>query len=413
MTFDLTSQWYNALIQNCNLNPRAFQLIQGSLAVGYTSEFLWNLLDTIPPKSINNYYTPSGSNLFSSNYGAILTNLDTELPLVKSALSTWKGAGGFQGTKAYNKTIYQLQQAIQGAPEYEFTMDSASESSDVTSTWAGGAQAVPASPFGAPKNSAVRAIPQHTRLTTKVKISHLMTFPAAPLSKRSTLNPDLKRFEPWFNAALLNLAVSNKKYWQRPSDWPTYFGPTGTMLRQCTGLIVADGIVTETTARAPVNSSETEELRQAVEASLSFVAFGSQPAMKPSKNAKGQSIFEINSPPGNLVILGVNVASIVNPDTEKGSPGLISVKNSGAFVATFSIQYTQDGDTRTVQSDNFPVLVAKTLQLPADATNILVTVKIATFIKTWSVVATYRYDKPPTKYFELTGTTFNPKCKEV
>ena len=94
------------------------------------------------------------------------------------------------------------------------------------------------------------------------------------------------------------------------------------------------------------------------------------------------------------------------------STGLISVKNSGAFVSSFSIQYAQNGKTKTVESGTFPVLVRKTLQLPADATDILVTVKIATFIKTWSVVATYQYDKPVTKSFELTGTTWNPEIKE-
>ena len=50
----LTEQWYNALVTGLSLNPDNFQLFQGSESIGDTSEFIWNILDAIPPKSINN-----------------------------------------------------------------------------------------------------------------------------------------------------------------------------------------------------------------------------------------------------------------------------------------------------------------------------------------------------------------------
>ncbi len=93
--------------------------------------------------------------------------------------------------------------------------------------------------------------------------------------------------------------------------------------------------------------------------------------------------------------------------------GAITVKNSGGFSARFSVVYQQGGATNTEDSGDFPVLVAKTINLPADAVEIILTVKIATFVAVWSDVAIYRYDKPVTKSFELTGLTMNPKCVEI
>lgn len=72
---DITWQWYHTLIETLGLDRNRFQLYQGSLSLGNDSEWLWNILDTIPPKSINHYYDPSQRNLFSQNYGAILNQL--------------------------------------------------------------------------------------------------------------------------------------------------------------------------------------------------------------------------------------------------------------------------------------------------------------------------------------------------
>lgn len=72
---DITWQWYHTLIETLGLDRNRFQLYQGSLSLGNDSEWLWNILDTIPPKSINHYYDPSQRNFFSQNYGAILNQL--------------------------------------------------------------------------------------------------------------------------------------------------------------------------------------------------------------------------------------------------------------------------------------------------------------------------------------------------
>jgi hypothetical protein len=96
-------------------------------------------------------------------------------------------------------------------------------------------------------------------------------------------------------------------------------------------------------------------------------------------------------------------------------PGSISVKNSGAFTASFSIEYKQDGKIRTDESGQFNLSVSKRLLLPADAAEVLLTVQIVIWPlpEKCSVLATYHFATPVTKSFELNGTTMNPVCKEV
>ena len=50
----LTQQQYNAVVTGLSLSPDNFQLYQGTATTGATSEWIWNILDAIPPKSINN-----------------------------------------------------------------------------------------------------------------------------------------------------------------------------------------------------------------------------------------------------------------------------------------------------------------------------------------------------------------------
>lgn len=74
----LNAQWYNAIITGCNLDPSTFQLVQGNSPLGTTSEMLWNVLDVVPPLSVSNLYNPSQANVFSSDYGAVIANLNPQ-----------------------------------------------------------------------------------------------------------------------------------------------------------------------------------------------------------------------------------------------------------------------------------------------------------------------------------------------
>ncbi|MCS3532942.1 hypothetical protein [Chryseobacterium sp. JUb7] len=201
----LTQQWYNALVTGLSLSPNNFQLYQGTQPVGTTSEWLWKILDAIPPKSINNSYDPTQSNNFSQNYQAVIANLkpitdnsfqacmgdyysnwlnyiqsdkcpsnifdspdamtaafkkwafiyapsqmDCSASLIQSfyndvvtiANNMFASAQKAGKGYAYNTTIADLNSAIQSAPAKSFGMSSDTESRDVSHTWAEGSTSV-------------------------------------------------------------------------------------------------------------------------------------------------------------------------------------------------------------------------------------------------------------------------------
>jgi len=96
--------------------------------------------------------------------------------------------------------------------------------------------------------------------------------------------------------------------------------------------------------------------------------------------------------------------------------GSVLVNNNGAFVARFSVQYQQGGRTTASESGNFPVLSGKHIDIPSAATNIALKIEIMTCpppFETWKTVATYQFDKPATKCYELSGTTGWPTIAEI
>ncbi|TCO58318.1 hypothetical protein [Actinocrispum wychmicini] len=71
----LTAQWYNAVVEGCGLDRNTFQLAQGFIQPGVTSESLWKIFNAIPPVTVTHYWNPAQINNFSSTYGALVSNL--------------------------------------------------------------------------------------------------------------------------------------------------------------------------------------------------------------------------------------------------------------------------------------------------------------------------------------------------
>jgi hypothetical protein len=267
----LTAQWYNAIVTACHLDPATFQLVQGNTPLGATSEMLWNIFDAVPPLSISNNYNPSQSNNFSTDYGAVIANLNPQnaqafqnamgdyysqwvaylntnptipqggilalfqnwsalhMPpdqaqtaytayqqvsqgVVPVAMQMWLAAGGGTGgTKAYNATISQLQGAISAAPGTSVSLNSSSASSDISHTWANAEIGGWYDIFGGGASASYEQLTMslvNAGLTIQANFTHLVTFPAGPLAKPST-DPILSQYQPWYSSAALNLAYQN------------------------------------------------------------------------------------------------------------------------------------------------------------------------------------------------------------
>src|SRR3978361_357125 len=86
----LTSQWYNAVTRSLQLSAQQFQLVQGNISIGSTSPGIWALMDSIPPDSIAQSWTPQGYNSFSGQYGAIIPRLkDASYGQFQAQMGDW------------------------------------------------------------------------------------------------------------------------------------------------------------------------------------------------------------------------------------------------------------------------------------------------------------------------------------
>ena len=267
----LNAQWYNAVVTGCHLEPSTFQLVQGNTPLGSTSEIFWNMLDVVPPLSINNFFNPSQGNVFSSDYGAVVMNLKDQnankfqndmgdyyqqwraylktnptmpqggiivlfnnwaqlnLPpdmaqqcytdyqqisqgTVPAAVQMWLNAGGSTGgTKAYNATIAQLQSALQSTRGTSFSLNTSTASSDISHTWANAEAGFLFDLFeigGEGSYDHLSETLAESGLSINVQFQKLVTFSAGPLAKTSS-DPILQNYQPWYSSPALNLAYQN------------------------------------------------------------------------------------------------------------------------------------------------------------------------------------------------------------
>jgi hypothetical protein len=78
--------------------------------------------------------------------------------------------------------------------------------------------------------------------------------------------------------------------------------------------------------------------------------------------------------------------------------------------------WEQNGRPTANESGNFPVLAAKSISIPADVRDVSIKLEIMTFpspFEMWKTVATYEFDAPVRKCFELSGETWSAISKEV
>lgn len=315
------AQWYKALVRDCALSPASFQLANGNIPIGAVSTALWSMLDVVPPDSIENY-DPDPASVFSSGYGAILTSLNAS-PLVTAAQQSWHAAGGFTAVKAYDRTKADLDYVLPRAPGATVTMTVGKDTPDLRDTWATGAGNTTTSLFLQPGATAGRraASSPPPGSTVEVTFDHVLSFPAAPLSKVDLLNVDLKSYMPWYNDAALKLALADRTAWTDPKQWRVFFGAgTGSMLRRITGLVIVDGVRTVT--RPPVTAAlrstpgDFQDTIPQPNEPIGFWPFD-VPPLVPSSNppvrpmvAAGSPGVTFSSKPGNPLLLGVNVKSL-------------------------------------------------------------------------------------------------------
>lgn len=373
----LNAQWYNALTSGLHLDPSTFQLMQGNSVVGTLSETLWTIFDAVPPLSVNNFYDPSQFNSFSASYGAIINNLNqpgsnqfqndmgdyypawssflnqqTSLPSgglmalfqtwsqihmpagqamqcytdlatiyqgpVYTAISMWVAAGGQLGNKAYTTTVEQVTTKLAQAPSGSVTMNSLSQTSDVSHTWAQGEVYGWFDLFYGEASGSYDQLSQSlisAGLNISAQFTHVLTVSAAPLSQPSQ-DPILSQYKPWYDSAALDLAYQNNNnvVWKNnPPTWNDKFGPNGSMKRVCSALVIVDGISITATSSASFSASEQEQFQ--AKSTVGFWPFFEKSVSGGWSNnfsfdSEGKLTYTASSPVGNPAILGTIVTPV-------------------------------------------------------------------------------------------------------
>jgi hypothetical protein len=378
----LTAQWYNAVVTGCTLNAMNFQLYQAHLPLGNLSANLWSIFDAVPPFSIVHYYNPSQLNILSQNYGAVVNHLNPQngdkfqtamgdyypqwasylktnpkIPTggmlalfqawaqmnmppdqaqtcytlyaqlandtIVDAVDKWismQTATSHPGIAAYSQTIEDLKHALAGAPPATFTLNSETESSDISNTWAktevGGLLDFF---WGGGDTQYQKWTEQVTSsgVTIAVTFDKLVTFAAGPLYQPST-DPILSQYTPWYNGKALSIGYhhNDNTVWQHGAPtWADTFGPNGDLQRCAVALIVVDGISVTTQSSASIAKSEQEDFTAAAAAGFFpfFEAEGSGGwSHTTTFNDNGSFSIASECPQGNPQVIGVLVSDIAS-----------------------------------------------------------------------------------------------------
>jgi hypothetical protein len=379
----LTAQWYNAVVTGCGLDPATFQLAQGFPMLGTDSPHLWAIFDAIPPASASHYWNPAQVNSFASTYGGVINNLVPQnansfqtamgdyyalwmhylatgpaLPadgsgviglfdqwqqmnmppdqgqsaltawqqvaqgVVPVAVQMWLDAGGARGMlKAYNQTYQNLTAMLTpSTPGKAFSMNSATESSDVSHSWAQGEAGGFYDFFeGGASGSWDKLTKQVAQAGVEIEASfkHLVTFTAGPLAQPAT-DPILSQYKPWYSSEALSLAFhhdDNFVWKTTPPSWDDTFGPAGNLRFQTTGLVIVSGVTVTVTSAASFSQSDQESVKTATQ-------FGFFPFFEAEASGGWSHDFEFSDsgamtvtstvPEGVFVVLGALVTPIAS-----------------------------------------------------------------------------------------------------
>ncbi|PCI75018.1 MAG: hypothetical protein COB20_13890 [SAR86 cluster bacterium] len=320
------------------LDPSTFQLIQAYEAAGTTSEWLWNIFDAVPPASISNYYNPTQLNHFSQDYAGVSSalipqgqlqfeedmgssytawnnykktispiptsplewinaftnwaNVNLQQSIVTKAINDYKSmltdpivvaqnmllqlqyAAKNPGIYAYTTTYNQLQVALNKSEPGKVTLDSSTDSSDISHTWAktevGGFFDIFA---GAGDSSYDKYTTQVSQAGVKIEASFdkVANFSGSPLYEPSG-DVELQNYTPWFNSAALHEGYSDKSNntWKSGDaiNWNSTFGPNGNLPRITGALIIVDGINLSLTSNCELDSGDRTTFKAAAEGGI-------------------------------------------------------------------------------------------------------------------------------------------------
>jgi hypothetical protein len=299
----LYHQWYNAVVAGLRLDPNTFQLLQPSTPLNGSIEQLWTYFNTIPPYSLVSNMELNGLHRFYDEYRAVVSSLISHPgdPISLAQQSLNYQYGFVHGVPNFGATIQELRDALVHAPSRSFAFNSATQSADTSNTWAKDAVGGIWNFFeaeGPAAWTATQAKAAAGQVVVSLSFDHVLCYKATPAS--------------WDNLAALAAAyaIRDERMWPGVPNWNTVFGPTGTLQRLLTDLVVVDGINMSMTSAADYDLAEQEEIRSRAVAGL-FPFFCPQTPggfnSSISFDTRGTMTVTAASPIGHPLVLGAVV----------------------------------------------------------------------------------------------------------
>jgi hypothetical protein len=94
---------------------------------------------------------------------------------------------------------------------------------------------------------------------------------------------------------------------------------------------------------------------------------------------------------------------------------VITVSSKAAYVARFSVAFTESGNQQTSNSGNFTAGTQKAVQVPSNATALFLKVEGEAFIDDWNTIFTQQWPSAPDApvCYEVSGTITDMHHEQV
>jgi hypothetical protein len=247
-------------------------------------------------------YAPNVANIGSSDYAAIL--LDPIATAQNELTLIYTDANGlplnFNWSLSYNDMITQLS----SSPSRQFTFDSATMNSNISTSWTKGANSGFFGLWGG--SASTSSISQqfaasHVRVTAS--FDHVLVLANVP--------------GHWYYSSAMGLAYANKtgNPWSPQSsiNWNNTFGSNGNMQRFAANLIIASGMSVSITSDATYSTLDQQTITTSGHAGFwpfYSASSGHSSTNTATFNEKGQMTITTSSIKGVPVILGLNVLPV-------------------------------------------------------------------------------------------------------
>lgn len=222
---------------------------------------------------------------------------------------------------AYTATIGDLNMALANGQSKTVTMNSATNSSDVSKTWAKVEASGIFDIFGLGGSSSYDAMTSKIAtagVMVNAQFSKLVTLAASPLNSPSS-DVLLQNYTAWFNSAALNEGYQKQDntVWKAGDaiSWNSSFGPSGNVQRFTAALIIVDGITITMTSNAGLTTEDQKTFSAKAHGGI-FPFFSADVSGGWSTDSKfddqGNMTVTTTCPAGNPQFLGVLVSQIAD-----------------------------------------------------------------------------------------------------